>query len=235
MPNLIALYRLQQADSQLEEFSSELSRLNAGGQGSAELEEAKSALEETRGKKREAERLQKDAELKLLSLESEKRKVEEKLFSGKVTNSKELEGYQRDLTQLVAQRGKLDDQVLRGMDSLESLGRDLQAKEAIVQEAQSREAQDAGDRQERIERLARQLEELKTRKESFLASIDELTLEQYHQLKERKGGIAVAKIQRMNCSACFMRVPDGIIKAVRALELETCTSCGRILYFDKEQ
>lgn len=234
MANLIALYRLQQVDRQLEEASQELNSLNSSDSGSNDFKEAEAALEKGRGEKREAERVLKNAELELATLETEKKQTEDKLYSGKITNSKELSQLERDIQQLTKRRDKLDEQVLNGMEKLENANQTLKVKEKLFEEAKSTLEREKNARESRVARLSQQLEELKLRRENFTRSLDEMLLEQYASLKERKAGLAIASLKKNSCSACYMMVSESTIQKVKTLELEYCSSCGRILYLDKE-
>lgn len=234
MANLIVLYRLQQADKQIDEIERELLALEGVLPGQEELESARKAYEESRSRKREADRKLKDAELELASLESEKKRVEEKLYGGKVTNAKELSQLEKDLDQLVKRREKLDERVLMGMEAVEKSDRELSGTESAFRGVEARAEGTRRALAERQERLRRQLEDLKARRQQLAESLESPLLEQYRGLRERKGGVAVVKLQKNSCGGCFMLVPESSIQKVRVLELETCSSCGRILYLDKE-
>lgn len=234
MANLIALYRLQQVDKQVEEIDKELQALADFDSGNSDYAKIEPTFEAAKAQRRDAERLLKDAELKLAALESEKTQSESKLFSGKITNSKELSQLERDLSQLGKQREKLDEQVLRAMDALEKANQDFFVKEKHLQESKIELEKEMNTRATRKENISRQLGGLKERRQSFSQALDESLLELYINLKERKGGLAIAKLQRNSCSACYMAAPQGTIQRVKALELEYCSSCGRILYLDKE-
>ncbi len=194
----------------------------------------KKPWKKAQSEKREADRLLKDAELELASVEAEKKQAQDKLYGGKVTNSKELSQLEKDLQQLDRRREKLDEQVLRGMDKIEKVNKEFSTKEQACNEVRTRCEADQSAHETRKEQLAKRLAELQTKRDTFTQSIDETLLERYANLKARKGGLAIVKVQKNTCGGCFMQVPESSMQKVKVLELEYCSSCGRILYLDKE-
>lgn len=231
--NLMVLSRLQQTDTQWEEIQQELESFNSPN-GSAALQDIEKQLETAQGQTREEERILKDAELELAALEAEKKSVQGKLFSGKITNPKELSQLEKELQQLDRKRDKLDERILQQMEKVEKTKKDVGTQGNVLGQEKTRLEQEKNARKERKEFLEKRLLELQTKREALAQSLDESLLETYERLKKRKSGLAVVKIKKNSCGGCFMQVPQGLLQKVKSYELEYCSSCGRILYLDKE-
>jgi len=234
MANLTVLYRLQQSDLQLEDNAEALSRLEGSSEGSEALRQAEAAWEKAKAEKREGDRKLKNAELQLASLENEKKQTQEKLYSGKVTNSKELSQLEKDLESLGKRRSQLDGEVLDFMDKLEKADALLVSSERKLAETKSQDAESHAAGESRKAELQKLRGELEARRQSLVQSLDEAILEKYQDLRKRHAGLAIVKLQKNSCGGCFMLVPESSIQKVKVLELEYCSSCGRILYLDKE-
>lgn len=231
--NLIVLYRLQQMDRQIEEVTQALESSSTSN-GKTELQDVEKRFETVQARKRDEERILKDAELELATLENEKKTVQTKLFSGKITNPKELSQLEKELEQIDKRREKLDDRVLRQMEKLEHTGIEAKTQQTVLDKTRVSFEEDRNVKETHRAQLEKQLNDTQTRRDALAQTVEESLLELYNALKKRKGGLAVVKVQKNSCGGCFMQVPEGSLQKVKALELEYCSSCGRILYLDKE-
>lgn len=72
---------------------------------------------------------------------------------------------------------------------------------------------------------------LKKLREQTAEAIPAPLLTRYEELRKRKAGSAVAKLEGDLCTACNVTVPTGIASAARNNdELTPCPGCGRILH-----
>ncbi len=175
------------------------------------------------------------AQLRALELETQSvaehvKQLSERLYSGRITNAKELAGLNQDEKMLQRHQSTLEDQELELMEQIEAAERDARAKRkewedaAARYEAQSRQARAALAETERADR------ELMRRREALRAQLAVDALAVYDELRRTKKGRAVAPIKGTSCAACGFAVPSGLIsRANLGDELVFCTNCGRIL------
>lgn len=232
MPNLANLFRLQQIENEIESIAEELAGIESLYATKGAFDSASAEFEKANARRRDAERILKDAELALSSLETEKKNVEKKLYGGTVNNSKELTQLQRDLEQIDKRREKSDEQVLRGMENLESIVGEWKEKEMALGEAKARFDEEVGIAGTRKEKLEKQLSDLNVRRRQLSESLEPSLLELYQALKKKKRGLAIVPIQKNACGGCFMAVSESAVSRVKDLELTYCSSCGRLLYLE---
>lgn len=232
-PSLRQLYRLQEIDIKIAESLSALE----GVKGMALREEAElKALEASLGELTlKIERIKKGQrllELELAGHQEERGKIEKKLYGGSTTNPKELSQWQRDLEILQGKIGILEENILEKLIQIEEMEAQTQPlKEKTnkahlnLDEAKTRQ----NEEKERMEKIHFELEEKRGR---IVANIDEELSDVYENIKDKKGGTAVVKILEEECGGCFMHLPESLIKRVRERELNYCSRCGRILYWE---
>jgi len=223
------LYRLQEIDLEIEakEQSLQLIARQLGDNQAvtrvrAKLERENQALEELK-------KQQHSAEWEIDDLSSKLSKEEEGLYSGRITNPKDLTSLQHEVELLKSKRTRLEDNALAIMDNVEQ----AEANAATIsQELKTVEAEWQSQQQElsaEKEQLGNKLSDLKKRRESLLAEIDPQVADLYHKLSKQKKP-AVAKVEQGICGSCRISLPITDLQQVRSGNLVQCSSCGRILF-----
>lgn len=225
------LYELQQVETALEGLQRSLASLEARMKDSAPLDAARQKLEEARQQEMALRRRQRDLELTLGGLEEKVRELEGRMFSGRVTNPKELLAMQEEVRLLKERISQTEDTLLETMEQGEQATRAVQAAQEAYAQA---EAQWNAQRREWEREYQGGLQERETllhRKQSLIQSVDGPSLALYTSLRQSKNGIAVARVERGICRACGVAVPQGLLPRVRGgKEMLRCPSCGRLLY-----
>jgi predicted nucleic acid-binding Zn-ribbon protein len=231
MTRASALMRLQQVDSEIDSLRSRLAEISSAlaqdrgrAEAAARLDAARSLLEATR-------RSQRVLEADVQALASKASDVEARLYSGAVTNPKELQDMQDELASLRRRRAALEDQVLETMMQVDSDEADEQAaRQALAgAEGSARSLHEAlgADKARAEAALARLLIE----REGAEAPIAAADRDAYLSLRRRKRGVAVARLQDGVCSACGVAPSSSRAQAARhGDELVLCGNCERILY-----
>lgn len=185
--------------------------------------EAESALAEVRSRQREIEDQLQDLDAKITPLET-------KLYGGSVRNPKELTDIQRDVDSLKARRRKLDDEGLSLMESVEA------ATAALAEKRQALAAVEAdwlASQQELLnnrERTQQEASTLDAERERWINGMDKLSLQLYENLRSKRQGRAVARVERGACQGCRIGLPTHVVQRVRmGTVLVQCPTCERIL------
>lgn len=225
------LYDLQQIDLALEALQRSLVAQEARIKDASALDAARRRVEQARQQELALRHRQRDLELTLGELEGKVKGIEERMFSGRVTNPKELLAMQDELQLLKRRISETEDAILHAMEQVEEAAR---AVKAAQEGYASLEAQWRAQRQEWEREYQRSLQEkasLEQRKALILQTLDEASLTLYARLRESKDGIAVAKVERGVCRACGVAVPQSLLQQARGgREVVRCPSCGRLLY-----
>lgn len=235
MTRIRQLYELQLVDTQLVRLEAALAALDDGAARRAQVEQARTVEETARSDLQTRQSRLRDLELELQSTVGKAAKVEQDLYSGRISNPKELRAMQEDVEALGRQRQRIEDEMLALMEEVErqleqfrGLETDRQARERALDEALE-------DYTTRHRALTAELEAARRRREALAVEADPDFLRRYERLRGRKGGVAVATVNGAVCSACHMTVPEALLNAAREHdEIRTCEDCGRILYVPKE-
>lgn len=224
------LYRLQLLDTELTEQRSRLREAQALLGETRELLDARAARDKAQKELEEQRARLKDAEFALHQLEAKITATAERLYSGTVTNPKEVHSLHQDHDYLRRARDKQEDDVLHAMALL-----DEREKEAAAAAARLADVEDRWRTEQ--DRLARQVEQLQARvaalakdRTQLSAGLDASARALYDELMRKKGGRAVAVLVGQTCGGCRVTLPSGKAQQVRrGQELVTCTNCERIL------
>lgn len=224
------LLHLQELEDDIDEKTDRLKRVQVALRGSREVAQARKQYEETQAKLEEIESEQRRREMDLKTLEQEIEQKEQHLYSGKVTNPKELEAYQKDVKHARRRREKLDDEVLRGMDELEAARAAYKEAEQRLEKAKAQWEQRKRDLSDLADKLKRYILNARQKRKSLRNKISDSDLSMYEETARRKGSIAVAEVKNGACGVCGVNMSHGKLETVkRGDTLVLCGNCDRIL------
>lgn len=232
MAEMTKLYELQKIDTMSLKVRRRLTQLQAQLVESDELKAVRGKVSDLTAQHHEWHAKQQAAELELQSITSRIEEANQLLMSGQVRNPKELEALQLSIEALQRQRSSIESASVEALLKSEELAGQLNAvggkKEAVEEGWQRNQSQVT----EEDTKLKRAFMQLKKQREQTAAAIPAPLLQQYEQMRQRKGGIAVATVENETCSACHVQLPTGILSTLRSpLQNQViCPTCGRILY-----
>jgi predicted nucleic acid-binding Zn-ribbon protein len=232
---LTQLYEVQKIDAQIYQREQTLKALPDGEA------EKKAAIELLKRHDAAVAQLQKDEaaqrnrELELKSIEQKRAAVHEKLYSGRITNPKELGDLQKDEEMLDAQIGKLEESVLELMEQAEAsrtheatIGRELARAKRAWQDTVARTKAETA-------RLQQELAALRPQRTEAATPVDKTLLRRYDDIRQRREGVGMALTHGESCSACHIKINnEEILRLREGIELTNCGNCGRILLWQQE-
>ena len=172
---------------------------------------------------------QHSAEWEIDDLVSKIATVEGQLYSGRITNPKELANLQHEVNVLKANRDQLENKALEIMDQVELAVADVAATknelERLEVEWQSQQQQLSTG----IDRLESELSDLKQKRRLISDGADAQAIALYEKLRKQKGQ-AMAKVEQGICRGCRISLPYSDIQQARSGNPVQCSSCGRILF-----
>jgi predicted nucleic acid-binding Zn-ribbon protein len=224
------LFSLQELDIALDRAISRLKEIEEALKETEELREARQALEEKENAVQLLRDRQKELEWQVEEVRSKATEVESKLYGGSVRNPKELSDLDADLRALRTQTGKREDTLLSLLVELDDAESERsKAGELFAVMQRDFEAQSEQLNAERA-RLEPEAEELKASREQRASSVDRSALRLYELLRERKGGVGVARVEQGMCQGCRITLPGAVLQRARTgVGLVQCVSCERIL------
>jgi predicted nucleic acid-binding Zn-ribbon protein len=228
------LYQLQQLDLELERLLAEQQALANSLQGDPVLKKLRTEHDIAQQELHSGLQAQTEAEWALEDLDRRLRMQEQRLYNGTVTNPKELYALQQEVQRLRAQQNRQEEMALEVLLATESLQEMAKQKAEALSQAEEKWAEANAAGVIRREQLEAKQQELQTKREQFVTDINPELLKRYENLRRSKQGRAVSKVEQNSCQWCRVILTPSEMQRVRAsTELQTCSNCGRILYYDR--
>lgn len=226
------LLDFQALDLQLDKAKKRLVQIQTLLKESAELAAARLVLIKANDQLRKLQVQQKDFELEAETAKARHATLESRLMGGQA-NQRELPAMEREMQHLKERQAGFEEQTLTVMNQVESArtAAGQAATQVAALEARWKEAQ-AELFKEKAE-LEASLALLHEQRTAVAAALPAPALQLYERVRVKKGGLAVARIERGICSGCRISLPTTLIQRVRTgREFVYCSSCGRILFTD---
>jgi len=226
-----ALYALQQLDTRIAELERQLAALDDGSALRAELEQMRAQSESQAVELRGLEKELLDTELKMKSFEEKKAGFERKMYSGQVSNPKELGDMQREVEMLRRSISDLEDKALTFIDQVEERRRTHAGARRALEEGEQRLAQVTERFERENARCRGELDEASSRRAAAAAIVPREALKRYEDLLPRKGNLAIVEASGGICHGCHVSLATDLARDLRrSNELRYCDTCGRILH-----
>jgi predicted nucleic acid-binding Zn-ribbon protein len=230
---LVRLLDLQDEDGALDRLRRRLDTLPEAAQLAevrARLAELSSDAEIATKQRDEINREQGRIEAEIGVLDQKLQREEQRLFSGSVSNPKELSSLQAEVEMLKRQRAGSEDRLLEVMVAHDQANQTLDSLRAERDEtAVTAEGLDATVTQIVSEIEAEFRSHERTRSE-VAASLPRDLVALYDKLRAGKGGVGAAALERDTCLGCHTRLPAREVERLRAERgLQRCDNCRRIL------
>src|SRR5260221_7016850 len=228
------LYQLQQLDLELERLYAEQQALLNLLQGDPALKKLRAEDTTAQQQLQSGLQAQKEAEWALEELNRRVHTQEQRLYSGLVTNTKELHALQQEVQHLQAQQNRQEELTLEMLLATESLQEDARRKAEALRQAGEKRAEDKSAGTGARATLGGTQPAREEKREQIVTSLDGELLKRYEALRRTKQGRAVSKVEQSSCQWCRVILTPSELQRVRiSSELQTCSNCGRILYYDR--
>lgn len=224
------LWRLQETDSALDSRRATIDDAQARLDEPDEIDAARIDLAEKTRVHREAESSQKDLELQADDVKSKIAPAEEKLYSGKIKNPKELGDLQLDIDQHKRQLSAIEDQDIEALSAVEAAEQEMRAAAAHLETLGAAWREERAELTERIERLTAEVAEYEAERAEQAADVERNLLSVYEHVRRAHQGKGVARLDRNLCLGCRISLPTSTVNKARAgSALVQCPNCERIL------
>ena len=155
---------------------------------------------------------------------------EKRLFSGAVSNPKELSSLQAEVASLKKKQGSLEDDLLEVMEQAEGAQETLDRLEGEARDA-SAEADELGRTVGDLTRdIDAQLADHAGQREAVAPEIPDALMKLYETIRAQKGGIGAAALVGGTCEGCHTTLPAMEAQKIKKEGgLQRCENCRRIL------
>lgn len=229
-----ALFQLQQIDLDLERLLAEQQAVTQSLQANAKLQKARQEHAVAQQQLQIGLQAQKEAEWALEDLNRRLTLLEQRLYNGAVTNPKDLYALQQEVQRLRGQQSRQEDMALEVMDAADSLQEAARLKAETLAQTELDWQQESAAMLARRDQLDVRKQELQSKRAQMVASIAAEYITRYEAMRRTKQGRAISKVDQNSCQWCRVILTPSDLQRVRvSADLQTCTNCGRILYYDR--
>jgi predicted nucleic acid-binding Zn-ribbon protein len=231
----LALLDLQAQDSSLAQLEHRRKSLPEH----ATIEELQAKAKELDGQRVEAftqvadlTRAQKKADAEVEQVKARRTRDVERLSSGAITNPKDLESLQHELVALQRRIGKLEDDELEIMESLEVAQGRLSAIEADLNTVNEDLSQAIAARDAALAVIDEQMAEARAERERAAAAVPDELVQLYEKIRSQYGGLGAAALRARRCEGCRLELNGADLREIASApadEVLRCPECSRIL------
>jgi predicted nucleic acid-binding Zn-ribbon protein len=222
---------LQAMDSYIDRLRQELSQLDSGERVRAKLERSRQRMEEIKARYEQSYAVAAEQERRLQEFDERIRRAEADLYSGRITNPRELQLLQHEIEQAKQTREELDVQMLRMWETLETMKEEIDQVERDLQQLERLYEAHVEEYRQRKAALEAEIAFNERERDKLAQQIDPDARQRYQTLRERLGGTAVAVVEQKACAVCHTLLTPYTLKRLETEDaLITCESCGRLLY-----
>jgi predicted nucleic acid-binding Zn-ribbon protein len=223
------LYQLQELDIEIEQqeqaLNTKMSQLGVRDI----LDNTQSRLTSSQQNLEELRHRHRDAEFEVDDVLSKIKTIEEQLYSGRITNPKELSSLQHEVNTLKGLGDQLETKALEIIEEVESAEKNVAS---LTEECQRLEEEWQHQQQQlkvEIEQLEKNLTDLKEKRQQLTAQIEPVAVDLYEKIRQQKKP-AVAKVEQGICHACRISLSASVLQKARSGQPVQCGTCGRILF-----
>ena len=225
------LFQLQEIDSATDIANRRIKEIEKILADESLILHAKELVELNEGNYQQQKSLFNSIDNDIQSKKIKKAQSESSLYGGTISNSKELQDLQKEITSLSTYITKSEDELMAKYVELENAEKVLaEAKENLhikLSEFEGQKSLLTGEKNN----LMHSIQNLLGKRESVIAPIETTILENYEALRRSKNGTAVARLQEDSCSSCGASLTANQCQQARSqVKLFNCPSCGRFLY-----
>lgn len=177
-------------------------------------------------------RAQKRADAEVEQVRGRRKRDQDRMDQGLITNPKDLERMQGELVSLERRIGELEDAELEVMQELEDSQRELDALEAQLADLDGQIAAVETRRDEAAAEIDKQLADTAAERETTASDLPEDLMKLYTRLREQKGGVGAAALRARSCGGCSLQLNSSELAEIARTppeEVLRCEECNRIL------
>ena len=233
--DLATLYEVQKIDTRIHDLAGEREALDSGAEVRAQAEALRAQAQQAHDELRKLEAELRDSELQMKTREAKKKDFEDKMYSGRVRNPKELDDMQREVQMLGEQIDKLEDKALNMMEEIEQRRAAIAAQDSELRERETRLAQVEAHYGSENVRIADEISALEAQRAALVPAIAQDLLRRYDDLRAKRGNVAIVRVTADICPGCRIAISLDTLRQLKRGARASCESCGRILYWEESQ
>jgi predicted nucleic acid-binding Zn-ribbon protein len=175
---------------------------------------------------------QKKADQDVEQVKARRKRDQDRLDQGLVTNPKDLENIQHELVSLERRISDLEDAELEVMEELETAQRELEELTGRLAEVDEKIAATSASRDKITAEVNEEHGQVRAERKQTAEDVPEDLMALYTRLREHKGGVGAAALRARRCGGCRLELNAadlGVIAKTPSDEVVRCEECSRIL------
>jgi predicted nucleic acid-binding Zn-ribbon protein len=232
-----SLLTVQQHDTHADQLAHRIANLPARAQLAHVVDQTAavdSRLATTDARRGELSRSQQRLEDEIASLGERANQAEKQLYSGAVTNPRELQALQDDVASIRRRIGQLEDEELEIMELTEPVDAERNELAGERERLDAERARIEAELAESESDLQAELAAVRAQRDEAAAEVDEDLWAEYDALRSQLG-TAIARLVGSTCQGCHLGLSAVEVDRIRKLGLDEtvhCEECGRLLVRD---
>ncbi|HSE08274.1 MAG TPA: C4-type zinc ribbon domain-containing protein [Nocardioidaceae bacterium] len=177
-------------------------------------------------------REQKRADADVEQVKARRKRDQDRMDQGIITNPKDLERMQGELVSLERRISELEDAELEIMEKLEEAQQELDVLTSQVGDLDEKIAAATAARDEAAAEIEQQLTETAAKRKQTAEGSPEDLMSLYTRLREQKGGVGAAALRARSCGGCSLQLNASELAEIAKTpsdEVLRCEECNRIL------
>jgi len=175
---------------------------------------------------------QRKADNDVEAVKARRRRDQERIDAGAVTNPKDLSRMQEELASLDRRIAVLEDEEIEVMEQLEAAQARVTELEAALAEVEAKLAVAEEEHAVEVARIDEEIAAVEAQREPAVEGMPTDLMALYDRLREQKGGVGAAELRARQCGGCQLTLDSAELSRIRSLpsdEVVRCEECSRIL------
>jgi predicted nucleic acid-binding Zn-ribbon protein len=225
------LFRLQQKDSQIDQYIARLRQIELEIKDDRTLKNAIKNSEISDKEHQKSRNILTKADDNLQKQRLKIETTESMLYSGKVKNPKELQDLENEAISLKRYLSVLEDRYLEALLEEEEFAVQNKSAQIELKNEENKHSNKLAELGKEKHKLESDVARISEERDVIAGSIDADDLNLYERLRKSRSGVAVARVIDKACSACGTTLSATLLHAARnPNQINRCETCSRILY-----
>ncbi len=227
------LGRLQKVDASIVELKRRFEAIDPGAAAKQLVDQARERFSQAEERLKSVRGELSDSELEQKRLEQKRESEQKKLYAGGIYNARDAEAIERETANLKERIAKLDERILELWEMVPPAQAELDEAKQKLAAAEENYAKYLEKYSKIQHEYEAKMASLNQERAKAVEDCDASLLLKYDIMREKKGGIGLAKVVGGQCSICHSSLSKIQLESVTlGRSLETCEGCGRYLYVE---
>ncbi|MBW3625055.1 MAG: hypothetical protein KY468_16780 [Armatimonadetes bacterium] len=229
------LHDLHRIDERIHRVQKNLAALEEPPPLTAQLKKVIAELERQEAMLQKAQVNLREAELNLKSLEAKREQDRQKLYSGKMVGTRELQALEREIENLGNAVSAAEERVLEAMEQIEPLQANVGKLKEYQANGEAKLDSLQREREQARKKLQADLAEARPLRDPAAQAVEPGLLNTYEKIRARLGHPGLSVVTGGACGFCHTSLPSFVMRELQEGKVLQCDSCSRIYYLPEAE